>query len=193
VPISPLDHGNAPDLRELAATGRIGSLLPARQVSHRSAPAGAACGHHAWSFRPLPARPRRRACHARDHPHHADAARGPDCAGSFQALALGERVGIGGVAVRLLPAGHVLGSAQVVMEHAGARAVASGDYKRRADPTTRPFELERCHLFITEATFGLPVFRHEPDTREIGRLLASVHANTDRTHLIGAYGLGSSG
>ena len=117
---------------------------------------------------------------------------GPDCAGSFQALAFGEWVGVGGVAVRLLPAGHVLGSAQVVMEHAGARAVASGDYKRRADPTTRPFELERCHLFITEATFGLPVFRHEPDAREIGRLLASVHANTDRTHLIGAYGLGKA-
>ena len=78
------------------------------------------------------------------------------------------------------------------MEHTGARAVASGDYKRRADPTTRPFELERCHLFITEATFGLPVFRHEPDTREIGRLLASVHANTERTHLIGAYGLGKA-
>jgi putative mRNA 3-end processing factor len=117
---------------------------------------------------------------------------GPDCAGSFQALALGERVGVGGVSVRLLPAGHVLGSAQVVMEHAGARAVASGDYKRRADPTTRPFEVERCHLFITEATFGLPVFRHEPDTREIGRVLASVHVNADRTHLIGAYALGKA-
>jgi putative mRNA 3-end processing factor len=49
-----------------------------------------------------------------------------------------------------------------------------------------------CDVFITEATFGLPVFRHEPDAHEIDRLLASVHANTDRTHLIGAYGLGKA-
>ena len=56
----------------------------------------------------------------------------------------------------------------------GRRAVVSGDYKRRPDPTAAPFELVRCDLFVTEATFGLPVFRHEPDAREIGRLLASL-------------------
>ena len=86
---------------------------------------------------------------------------------------------IGGVDGQLVPAGHILGSAQVVIEHAGRRAVVSGDYKRRPDPTGAPFELVPCDLFVTEATFGLPVFRHEPDAREIGRLLTSVHAFPD--------------
>ena len=99
---------------------------------------------------------------------------------------------MGGVTVRLAPAGHILGSAQVVIEHQGRCAAISGDYKRRPDPTAAPFELVRCDLFVTEATFGLPVFRHEPDAREIGRLLASLAAFPERTHLIGAYGLGKT-
>ncbi len=117
---------------------------------------------------------------------------GPGCAGSFQELAYGEAIEVGGVGVRLAPAGHILGSAQVVLDHRGARAVISGDYKRRRDPTAAPFELVRCDLFVTEATFGLPVFRHEPDDREIGKLLASLAAFADRTHVIGAYSLGKT-
>jgi len=117
---------------------------------------------------------------------------GPNCAGSFQELRYGETIGMGSVAVRLAPAGHILGSAQVVIEHKGRRAIVSGDYKRHPDPTAAPFELVRCDLFVTEATFGLPVFRHEPDAREIGRLLASLRAFADRTHLIGAYSLGKT-
>jgi putative mRNA 3-end processing factor len=117
---------------------------------------------------------------------------GPDAAGSFQELRYGETIGMGGVTVRLVPAGHILGSAQVAIEHRGCRAVVSGDYKRGPDPTAAPFELVRCDLFVTEATFGLPVFRHEPDAREIGRLLASLAAFPERTHLVGAYGLGKT-
>jgi putative mRNA 3-end processing factor len=117
---------------------------------------------------------------------------GDTCAGSFQELAYGEPLTIGDTTVRLVPAGHILGSAQVVIEHGGRRAVISGDYKRRSDPTAAPFELVRCDLFVTEATFGLPVFRHEPDAREIGRLLASLHAFADRTHVVGAYSLGKA-
>jgi putative mRNA 3-end processing factor len=117
---------------------------------------------------------------------------GPDCAGSFQVLRYGETIEMGGVTVRLVPAGHILGSAQVVLDYRGRRAVVSGDYKRHADPTAAPFELVQCDLFVTEATFGLPVFRHEPDAREIGRLLASLKAFPDRTHLIGAYSLGKT-
>jgi putative mRNA 3-end processing factor len=94
--------------------------------------------------------------------------------------------------VRLEPAGHILGSAQVVIEHRGRRAVVSGDYKRTADPTTPAFELVSCDLFVTEATFGLPVFRHEPATREIGKLLASVATFPERAHLVGVYGLGKA-
>ena len=63
------------------------------------------------------------------------------------------------------PAGHVLGSAQIAVEHDGMRIVASGDYKRQPDPTCAPFEPVPCDVFITEATFGLPVFRHPPDAR----------------------------
>ena len=73
-----------------------------------------------------------------------------------------------------------------------SRAVVSGDYKRAPDPTAAPFELVRCDLFVTEATFGLPVFRHESDAQEIGRLLASLRNSPERTHLIGAYGLGKA-
>jgi putative mRNA 3-end processing factor len=109
---------------------------------------------------------------------------------SQQAVGYGETLRIGDADVTLRPAGHILGSAQVVIEYAGQRAVVSGDYKRRADPTCAPFELVTCDLFITEATFGLPVFRHEPDAREIGRLLDSVAAFRERTHLVGVYSLG---
>ena len=68
--------------------------------------------------------------------------------------------------------------------------MVSGDYKRSPDPTCRPFELVPCDLFITEATFGLPVFRHEPAEKEDAAPLASLAANPERTHLLGVYGLG---
>jgi putative mRNA 3-end processing factor len=115
---------------------------------------------------------------------------GPEAAGSFEPLELGTTRRIGGVDMRLAPAGHILGSAQVVLEHKGQRAVVSGDYKRQPDPTCAPFELVPCDLFITEATFALPVFRHEPGAGEARRLLASLKRNPDRAHLIGVYGLG---
>ncbi len=107
-----------------------------------------------------------------------------------QSLSYGKSLRIGDITMALRPAGHILGSAQVVLEYNGQRAVVSGDYKRRADPTCAPFECVPCDLFITEATFGLPVFRHEPDAREIGRLLASLAAFPERTHQVGVYGLG---
>jgi putative mRNA 3-end processing factor len=115
---------------------------------------------------------------------------GESSSGAYQPTPLGDPVAIGDVTLRLVPAGHILGSAQVVIDYRGRRAVVSGDYKRRADPTCAPFELVRCDLFVTEATFGLPVFRHEPDSREIAKLLDSVRRFPRRSHLIGVYGLG---
>ena len=115
---------------------------------------------------------------------------GRDCAGQLQSVAYGERLRVGEVEVWLAPAGHILGSAQVVIEWKGQRAVISGDYKRAFDPTAAPFELVTCDLFVTEATFALPVFRHEPAEREVARLLASLDRQPDRAHLVGAYGLG---
>ena len=89
-----------------------------------------------------------------------------------------------------MPAGHILGSAQVVVRWKGLTIVVSGDYKRRRDPTCPPFEPVPCEVFVTEATFGLPVFRHPPDAGEIQKLLRSVGQFPERTHLVGAYALG---
>jgi len=109
-----------------------------------------------------------------------------------QAMGYGETISMGGVAVTLRPAGHVLGSAQVVMEWQGSRAVVSGDYKRRHDPTCPPFEPVPCDVFVTEATFALPVFTHPPALAEAQKLLDSVALFPERTHVIGAYSLGKA-
>jgi putative mRNA 3-end processing factor len=86
----------------------------------------------------------------------------------------------------------VLGSAQVAVAADGLTIVASGDYKDVADPTCAPFELVRCDVFITEATFGLPVFRHGDAGAEIDKLLRSVALFAERAHLVGAYSLGKA-
>jgi putative mRNA 3-end processing factor len=115
---------------------------------------------------------------------------GEEAGGTLQKLPYGEALRLGDVTLKLVPAGHVLGSAQIVLEHGGCRAVISGDYKRRADPTCAPFEVQHCDVFITEATFGLPVFRHPPDEQEIARLLHSLRLFPERAHVVGVYALG---
>ena len=115
---------------------------------------------------------------------------GVEAGGTLQPLGYGETVTLGEVTVRLEPAGHVLGSAQVVLEHRGSRIVVSGDYKRRPDPTCPPFEPQPCDVFVTEATFALPVFRHPDDAQEIGKLLHSLRLFPERCHVAGVYALG---
>ncbi len=117
---------------------------------------------------------------------------GEDFAGTTQTVAYGESLDLDGVKVTFHPAGHVLGSAQIAVEAEGLRIVASGDYKDVADPTCAPFELLPCDVFITEATFALPVFRHGDPDGEIGRLLHSVAVCPERAHLVGAYSLGKA-
>jgi putative mRNA 3-end processing factor len=117
---------------------------------------------------------------------------GSNFAGTMQAARYGERLVIGGATVTFHPAGHVLGSAQVAVEHNGLRIVASGDYKNVADPTCARFELVKCDVFITEATFGLPVFRHGDPDGEVAKLLRSVALFPERAHLVGAYSLGKA-
>ena len=109
-----------------------------------------------------------------------------------QALEYGQGIEIDGVRLRFAPAGHVLGSAQAVLEWRGSRAVVSGDYKRRRDPTCAGFEVTSCDVFVTEATFGLPVFRHPDDKAEIAKLLHSVRLFPERAHLVGVYALGKA-
>lgn len=108
-------------------------------------------------------------------------------------VAYGETIALpGGVKATFVPAGHVLGSAQIVLEHAGERVVVTGDYKRRPDPTCPPFECVPCDVLVTEATFGLPVFCHPPVEREIGKLLKARADHPDRCVLVGAYALGKA-
>ena len=122
---------------------------------------------------------------------------GENFAGSTQAIGYGESINLNGVTVTFHPAGHVLGSAQIAVEADDVkgdrlRIVASGDYKNVPDPTCTPFELVPCDVFITEATFALPVFRHGDPDGEIKKLLASVALFPERAHLVGAYSLGKA-
>jgi len=156
-----------------------------------------------------PPRPRARAIITHGHSDHARAGHGavlatpdtiaimqarygPDCAGSFQPLEFDTPLEIDGVTVTLVPAGHILGSAQVLLEFEGQRIVVTGDYKRLYDRTAQAFELVECDLLVTEATFGLPVFQHPEPQAEIARLLRSVRDFPDRAHVIGCYALGKA-
>ncbi|WP_346323494.1 ligase-associated DNA damage response exonuclease [Emcibacter sp. SYSU 3D8] len=117
---------------------------------------------------------------------------GADFTPSQQVARYGEKHRIGDATVWLVPAGHVLGSAQAVIEAHGRRIVVSGDYKRRPDPTCAPFEPVPCDVFITEATFGLPVFRHPDAAREVDKVLHMLDVFPERCVLVGAYALGKA-
>jgi putative mRNA 3-end processing factor len=170
-------------------------------------PAGVYCER--GGFHIDPTRPVKRALITHGHSDHARAGHGAvlatqetldlmrlrygdNFAGSTQPIRYGDPVTLDGVRVTCHPAGHVLGSAQIAVEAGGLRIVAAGDYKDAADPTCAPFELVQCDVFITEATFGLPVFRHGDADGEIGKLLRSVALFPERAHLIGAYSLGKA-
>jgi len=112
----------------------------------------------------------------------------------IQALDYGESIAIGGVHLSLHPAGHVLGSAQVRLEHRGEVWVVSGDYKLQADPTCAPFESLRCHTFITESTFGLPIYRWEQPAALFEQMDAWWRTNRElgRASVVYAYALGKA-
>lgn len=108
-----------------------------------------------------------------------------EAAPTSNAFGYGDGFEKGGVHFRFHPAGHVLGSAQILMEYAGERVVVTGDYKRRPDPTCAGFEVVPCDIFISEATFGLPVFRHPATQEEIGKLIQTAQSHPDRCVLVG--------
>ena len=170
-------------------------------------PAGLFC--RAGGFHIDPVRPVERALITHGHSDHArpghgrvlatqetlDMMRlryGDNFAGSTQAVRYGETLTLDGVSVTFHPAGHVLGSAQIAVTCGATRIIASGDYKDVVDPTCASFEVVPCDVFITEATFGLPVFRHGAAAGEIDKLLASVALFPERAHLVGAYSLGKA-
>lgn len=108
----------------------------------------------------------------------------------YKSLAYFEKINIGKAEVYLLPAGHIIGSAQIVIQYSGQRVIFSGDYKRSFDPTCEQFIAEPCDVFITEATFGLPIFKHPSITNEIQKLLESLKLFPTKCHLVGVYALG---
>jgi putative mRNA 3-end processing factor len=109
-------------------------------------------------------------------------------------LAYGERTTRNGVAVSLHPAGHVLGSAQVRIEHRGEVWVVSGDYKLASDPTCAPFEPLRCDAFVTESTFGLPIYRWREPAAVIDDIATwwRRNADADRTSILYCYAFGKA-
>jgi putative mRNA 3-end processing factor len=113
---------------------------------------------------------------------------------ALRALGYGETVESNGVRVSLHPAGHVLGSAQVRIEHRGEVWVVSGDYKVEPDPTCAAFEPVRCHTFVTESTFGLPIYRWAPSAEVFAGVNAWWRANADagRASVLYCYAFGKA-
>jgi putative mRNA 3-end processing factor len=115
-------------------------------------------------------------------------------AATIETVAYGERLSINGVSVSLHPAGHILGSAQIRVEHAGEVWVVSGDYKTEPDPTCAAFEPLRCDTFVTESTFGLPIYRWSPQNEVFAQIVDwwSRNAAAGRASVIFAYALGKA-
>ena len=113
---------------------------------------------------------------------------------SIEGLAYGEKVTQRGVTLSLHPAGHVLGSSQVRMECGGEVWVASGDYKVEPDKTCAPFEPVRCHTFITESTFGLPIYRWQPQDEVYAEINDWWRANAEegRASVLYCYSFGKA-
>ena len=113
---------------------------------------------------------------------------------ALQAVQYGEVVTHNGVTVSLHPAGHVLGSAQVRLQHGGQTWVASGDYKVAPDATCAPFEAVRCDVFITESTFGLPLYRWRPDAEVFAEINAwwAANAAVGRASVLMCYSFGKA-
>ena len=112
----------------------------------------------------------------------------------IESVPFGERISVNGVAVSFHPAGHILGSAQIRLEHGGEIWVVSGDYKTEADGISGNFEPVRCHTFITESTFALPIYRWRPQAEIFSEINDWWRENQarERTSVLFAYSLGKS-
>lgn len=113
---------------------------------------------------------------------------------AIEGVAFGEPLRLGPVTVSFHPAGHLLGSAQIRVELDGEVWVVTGDYKRDDDPTCRPFEPVPCDVLITEATFGLPIYRWQPTAEVVAEIYAwwQENAAADLTSVLFCYSLGKA-
>lgn len=117
---------------------------------------------------------------------------GEDAARHWQEIAYEQPLQLDGVRVTFYPAGHILGSAQILLETPQQRIVVSGDYKRFPDPNVPAFRPVACDIFVTEATFGLPVFQHPDPMGEVRKLTASLQRLPDQSHIVAVYALGKA-
>lgn len=117
---------------------------------------------------------------------------GPDI--SLETLEYGQNLSINGVTITLFPAGHILGSAQIRIQYKGEVWVVSGDYKLEDDGIAAPFEAVPCQTFITESTFGLPIYNWEPQEMIFENIHHWIQKNQsqDRYSVLVAYSLGKS-
>jgi len=117
---------------------------------------------------------------------------GPEA--SIQPVPYGETITMGGTRVSFHPAGHILGSAQVRVEAGGKVWVLSGDYKRAPDPTCAPFEPVTCDTFVTESTFGLPIYRWDSTAAVIAEIIDWWHGNREQalTSVLFCYTVGKA-
>jgi len=122
----------------------------------------------------------------------ADRRTDDECA--LRGLDFGERISLGDATVSLHPAGHILGSAQIRVEAAGRVWVVSGDYKCQSDPTCRDFELVECDVFVTEATYALPIYRWDPGETVARRIYDWWRRNREagRPSVLFCYALGKA-
>tara|TARA_Y100000991_G_C21945583_1_gene337303 strand:- start:88 stop:1074 length:987 start_codon:yes stop_codon:yes gene_type:complete len=117
---------------------------------------------------------------------------GNNCAKVFQAIKFNEKLNINDLSLTFFPAGHILGSAQVLITDQSSRYLITGDYKTKEDSSCQTFQLVECDVLITEATFGLPVFQHPNPKKEIQKLLNHLKGEKSNTYIIGAYSLGKA-
>ncbi|PPR27573.1 MAG: hypothetical protein CFH34_00053 [Alphaproteobacteria bacterium MarineAlpha9_Bin4] len=117
---------------------------------------------------------------------------GNECAKNFQIIKYGEKLVINDIIVSFYPSGHILGSAQILIENKNNKILITGDYKTIPDDTTESFKLVKTDTLITEATFGLPIFKHPDPDKEILKLLESVKNFSEKPHIVGAYALGKA-
>lgn len=117
---------------------------------------------------------------------------GENSATNFQKIKYGERIYINGIYISFFPAGHILGSAQVLFDKSGYKTLITGDYKTVPDKTAQNFESIKTNTLITEATFGLPIFNHPSPVKEVKKVISSLEKNSKLNHLIGAYSLGKA-
>lgn len=113
---------------------------------------------------------------------------GKRAGGTFSVKPFGEPFDLNGVKITLYPAGHILGSAQVLMEYQGCRYLYTGDFKLQEDDTAEPFEFVAADMLITETTFASPDVKHP----SVGEEMAKLNANFGKNILIGTYMLGKS-